>query len=72
MKKLALIASALLCASIVDAQSADNAPLNETFRIGQKLELNGRTLYIEKIGDKLLLTPPQEPTAKLGAFYHAG
>ena len=44
------------------------APLNETFRLGQKLVINGRTLFVSQIGDKLTLSPSQTPTATIGAF----
>ena len=62
----------LACAMTVScrAQDAptDAQPLDQTFRLGQKLTIEGRTFYVEKIGDKLTLAPPQMPTQNIGAF----
>ncbi len=50
------------------AQSAQEM-LEGTFRPGQAVTLGGLKLFVEKVvGGKLLLSPPQTPTAVLGAF----
>ena len=75
----ALLATSLLIPASCGAQDAPKpdaatpakaapAPLNESFRLGQKLVINGRTLYVASIGDKLTLIPPQTPTATIGSF----
>ena len=70
-----LLATTIWCAA-QDAPRPDAAmpnavkpaPLSEAFRLGQKIVINGRTLYVASIGDKLTLIPPQAPTATIGSF----
>ncbi len=49
--------------------SPASAPLDESFRVGQKFTVNGRTLFVQKLdGNRLILTPPQPLTESLGTF----
>ena len=52
------------------AQAAPAANQADNFRLGEKLTLKGQTYYVAgKMADgRLTLSPPQPPTASLGAF----
>ena len=70
---LTLVALALgVLAPQMWAQPEQKAPqdlLEELFRPGQQLTIEGQTLFVEKInGGKIILSPPQTPTQSIGAF----
>lgn len=59
---------ALCLATMVQADDPQTA-LEAAFRPGQALTLGGLKLFVERVvGGKLILAPPQAPTASLGAF----
>ena len=72
-----VVAAAILACGLADsrvfAAGPSSSPPSEDptrlFRLGEKLTIKGQTFYVaKKAGGQIVLSPPLEPTAKLGAF----
>ena len=59
------------CSGRVSAAESDASAVDATklFRLGEKLVIKGQTFYVAKKADgQMVLSPPQPPTASIGAF----
>ena len=65
LRCLCAVATFLACASLAVA----SPDLVESFRPGDRVTVNGRELFVERVeANRVVLAVPQPPTASLGAF----